>query len=1094
LPAADFDGRDLDFLIGGGGTGALIRAQDWSRSPLGKPETWPQSLRTVVGLLLSSKFPMFVAWGPDLGFIYNDPYSKILGSKHPSALGQPFPEVWADIWADISPLVDAALRGEASYHENLPLLTTRMGREEQAWFSFGYSPIRDESGTVSGMFCVVTETTQAMLDERRQTFRLHLEERLRGVASADEITAIAAEAVGRALDVARVGYGEIDQAEQHVIVARDWSNGRIESVTGRHWLDGFGAPLIAELKAGHTIAVDDVSLDPMVAESATAFATINTRSVLAVPLVKEGRFTALLFLHHPEPRNWTADEIALVSEVAERTWAAVERARAEASLRRRESRLRAVFDQAAAGLARTDLAGKFLEVNDRYCEIVGRSREDLLALRMQDLTHPEDLTSNIPLFEKATAGGPSFDIEKRYLKRDGSTVWVRNSVSAIRSVEGTVDGVLAVCVDLTKKREAEARLRESEDQLRRGLAAARMVVWSYDLENELVTRSENADEIFGTGSCSETFTRRMPQEDAKDDRARLDAAISGDVPRYESEFRYCHPDGRLLWLFNQGQVVRNANGTPTKVHGVCLDVTARKSAELELKVLNETLEQRISNAVAAQREADALYRAYFENSPEALFVVAVETDGSFVVEEINPAHEAGIGLKLEEIRGRRIDEVLPETAAQQVLATYRHVTETGAIYQYREEYDLNGDPQHWDTSIVPIRDEHGRVVRLIGSSRNVTRQVVAEEALRQSQKMEAMGQLTGGVAHDFNNLLTPIVGALDMLQRRGVGGEREQRLIAGAAQSAERARILVQRLLAFARRQPLQPVAVDLPKLVAGMAELISSTTGPQIKVVVDAPQDVPPANADPNQLEMAVLNLAVNARDAMPEGGTLRISVEAATVGRQHRSQLKPGRYLLLSVADTGTGMDEATLARAVEPFFSTKGVGKGTGLGLSMVHGLALQLGGTVTIRSTVGVGTNVELWLPQGEIVSVDRDVVTTQQTELAGRGMVLLVDDEDAVRLSTADMLIELGYQVAEASSAEEALRLLNRGLNPHLVVTDHLMPGMSGTELARILLSERHGIKVLVISGYAESAGFAPDLPRLAKPFLNSELAASLAAI
>jgi CheY-like chemotaxis protein len=319
-------------------------------------------------------------------------------------------------------------------------------------------------------------------------------------------------------------------------------------------------------------------------------------------------------------------------------------------------------------------------------------------------------------------------------------------------------------------------------------------------------------------------------------------------------------------------------------------------------------------------------------------------------------------------------------------------------------------------------------------------------------------------------------------------------LIDGAIQSAERAKALVQRLLAFARRQPLRAVAVDVAQLVSGMADLIASTTGPQIKVVVDVDRDLPLAKADPNQLEMAVLNLAVNARDAMPEGGTLRISAEAATVGRQHRSGLKPGRYLQLSVADTGIGMDETTLSRAVEPFFSTKGVGKGTGLGLSMVHGLASQLGGAVTIRSTPGMGTNVELWLPQGEEVAIPAEVVQEEQVSRVGPGTVLLIDDEDLVRLSTADMLIELGYKVVEASSAEEALRLMNRGLNPDVVVTDHLMPGMSGTDLARVLQREWPLIKVLVVSGYAETSGIAPDLPRLTKPFRNVELATSLSAL
>ncbi|WP_241659742.1 MHYT domain-containing protein [Sphingomonas glacialis] len=414
-----------------------------------------------------------------------------------------------------------------------------------------------------------------------------------------------------------------------------------------------------------------------------------------------------------------------------------------------------------------------------------------------------------------------------------------------------------------------------------------------------------------------------------------------------------------------------------------------------------------------------------------------------------------------------------------------------------------------------VFDEAGRCLRVAGTAVEITSRKCAEEALRelnatlearvataleereavedalrQSQKMESMGQLTGGVAHDFNNLLTPIIGSLDLLQRKGVGGEREQRLIAGAMQSAERAKTLVQRLLAFARRQPLQPVAVDIGLLVQGMRDLVASTTGPQVELVIDVSTDLPCARADQNQLEMAILNLSVNARDAMPDGGTLHLSARAETVGPGHRSGLNAERYLYISVADTGSGMDEATLARAAEPFFSTKGVGKGTGLGLSMVHGLASQLGGALTLQSQIGVGTTVELWLPvsaaEAQVETMPEKVVSPMMT-----GTALVVDDEDMVRMTTADMLADLGYHVIEASSGEEALRLMGAGVQFDLLVTDHLMPGMTGTDLActvRNLAPER---QVLIVSGYAETAGIDATLPRLTKPFRRDDLASSL---
>lgn len=390
-----------------------------------------------------------------------------------------------------------------------------------------------------------------------------------------------------------------------------------------------------------------------------------------------------------------------------------------------------------------------------------------------------------------------------------------------------------------------------------------------------------------------------------------------------------------------------------------------------------------------------------------------------------------------------------------------------------------------------------RTAELSAANARLQEQIVvrrrAEEALYQARKMEAIGQLTGGVAHDFNNLLTPIIGSLDLLQRKGVGGEREQRLIAGALTSAERAKTVVQRLLAFARRQPLHPCAVDLSELLSGMLHLVRTASHPSISVVLEVASDTPPAHADQNQLEMAILNLCVNARDAMPGGGVLTITACGETIGAGHPT-LKRGDYVRICVADTGIGMDEATLARAVEPFFSTKGVGQGTGLGLSMVHGLASQLGGALTLSSKLGEGVVAELWLPASEeVVSLAIPTIANEASEPM-QGVALLVDDEELVRASTAEMLRELGYQVVEVCCALDALALFQAGQTFDLLLTDHVMPGMSGAELVRQLRATYPTLRALIISGYTDVDGIASDLPRLMKPFRHAELAESLAAL
>lgn len=368
--------------------------------------------------------------------------------------------------------------------------------------------------------------------------------------------------------------------------------------------------------------------------------------------------------------------------------------------------------------------------------------------------------------------------------------------------------------------------------------------------------------------------------------------------------------------------------------------------------------------------------------------------------------------------------------------------------------------------------------------------------LHEVQKMETLGQLTGGVAHDFNNLLTPITGALDLLEKQYADSDpRAARLLRNALKASDRARILVQRLLGFARRQTLQTRPVDIGRLVRGMHDLIASSVGPTIEIEIEAEDDQPLAMVDPNQLELAILNLTVNGRDAMPDGGTLTIGIAPCAVPRRASdgSGPPPGNYICLTVTDTGSGMSAETLARAVEPFFSTKDVGRGTGLGLSMVHGLTAQLGGGFRIASAPGQGTSVDMYLP---LASSDSEVVNLQTMDPPASSdrvhRVLLVDDEEIVRVATAEMIRDLGHKVVEAASGSEALGLLEGGLQVDVLITDYKMPRMDGAELARIVEGIQPGIAVLLITGYTGASKDVGKYTRLDKPFGRREIRAAFA--
>ncbi|MGE7367499.1 ATP-binding protein [Neorhizobium sp. NPDC001467] len=398
--------------------------------------------------------------------------------------------------------------------------------------------------------------------------------------------------------------------------------------------------------------------------------------------------------------------------------------------------------------------------------------------------------------------------------------------------------------------------------------------------------------------------------------------------------------------------------------------------------------------------------------------------------------------------------------------------------------------------IDAIHDDSGNVVGFAKITRDNSERMEAQTALAkareelfQAQKMEAIGQLTGGVAHDFNNLLMAIRGSLEMLRKRLPDDPTLFPLIDNAIRGAERGAALTQRMLAFSRRQELNVVPVDVPKLVHGMRDFLKSSLSQTLSIETAFAGDLPPARTDPNQLETALLNLIVNARDAMPNGGTISISAAPQDAAAQE-SRLKPGRYLCIRVTDDGEGMDAETLAHATTPFFTTKGVGRGTGLGLSMVQGLIEQSGGALNIESSPGKGTTIFLWLPvatEGQ-ASAEPEAPTIVPEEPTRPLTILAVDDDPLVLMNTTLMLEDLGHTVIEAYSAADALSVIGRGEALDLVITDHSMPQMTGSELAREISRQHPDLPVILATGYAElPAGSDQHLPRLAKPFTQAQL-------
>ena len=953
--------------------------------------------------------------------------------------------------------------------------------------------VRDADGTPARFPGASVDITDRKLAEARQAFLLGLADRLRAFADPRAIVQAAVEALGRHLGASRVGYGTVQPDDATIALDTFYADG-VAPIVGSYPLDAFGAANMARQRQGQTVVRDDVATDPD--SDPAMWAAIETRAFVSVPLVRDGRLRATLYVNRREPCAWAAEDVALLEDVAARIWDAAERARTEAALRASEAHLAGIFAQTSAGLAEMDLDGRFTAVNDRYCAIVGRGREDLLRLRKHEIVHPDDVGANAALFERLVARGEGFSIEKRHVRADGSAVWVTSSVSQIASPGGPPT-ILAVTLDITKRKRVEERLAASEARFRAAVDAVQGVLWTNDAAGKMVGEQPGWAALTGQTQAQYQglgWAASVHPADAQPTIDAWHAAVQAIRP-FVFEHRVRQRDGAYRIFSVRAIPTLRADDTIREWVGVHTDVTDQRAVEQRLREWNELLEERVEERT---RERDRLWQ-----DSEDLLVVA-DYDGQLL--RVSPSWTTLLGHSEAALLARPYGDIVHPDDLRQVRQALLAMRATGQPAGY--ENRVLADDGGWRWVAWKLAPEPGGG-RLSGVGRDITAAkareaelAAAQDALRQSQKMEAVGQLTGGLAHDFNNLLTGIAGNLELLGTRVAQGRTADldRYIIAAQGAARRAASLTHRLLAFSRRQTLEPKPTGVNRLVASMEDLVRRTVGPHVAVEVVAAGGLWTTLVDPNQLENALLNLCINARDAMPDGGRLTIETGNRWLDERAARQrdLAPGQYVALSVSDTGAGMTPDTAARAFDPFFTTKPLGEGTGLGLSMVYGFARQSGGQARIYSEIDQGTMVSLYLPRhaGEAdEAAPAEIVAVPRAEQGNT--VLIVDDEPTVRMLVCEVLAELGYAAIEAADGPAGLAVLRSDARVDLLVTDVGLPGgLNGRQVADAGRAVRPGLKVLFITGYAENAVISHGhLDRgmrvLTKPFALDALAARI---
>jgi PAS domain S-box-containing protein len=768
-----------------------------------------------------------------------------------------------------------------------------------------------------------------------------------------------------------------------------------------------------------------------------------------------------------------------------------ERDSAEQALRQSEQQLRNLFEGSIQGILIHDENGKPLFVNQAFATIYGFDSPEAV-LKHDNLDHlipPEDRPRILSFRRARLRGEPAPDVyEAKRLRRDGSLVWLDNR-SKLIEWNGR-PAIQAVVVDITERKLAEEALRASAAALSQASRIARLghYTWSAT-EKRLLSRSQSYLDILGLREDPAPGTvGGLVQALHPDDRdwvIRESLAGEAEGRGLRLEYRVVRPDGAIVHIRELSEPIPSR---PGEWFGTIQDISDIKRAEEEL------------------RRSEERFRTLTDNLPGVVFRRIFRPGEGIRESYVSPRVKELLGVDAEEFtsgRARLSDFLHQDDRERKLAALHESAAALKPLrLEVRKVVKPTGEVRWWQINSMPSNLPDGSV-QFDGIALDITERRATEEQLKQALKMEAIGHLTGGIAHDFNNLLTVILGGADELSGMEPSG-RERQLLDNIIAATQKASELTARLLAFARKQPLAPRAVNVNQFVSALKPLLQRTLGEDIDIEMKLRPDLWKAYVDAHQVEAAILNLAINARDAMAEGGHLTIETANVMIDGERAARfgdMTAGTYVVVGVSDDGSGMPPEVLERAIEPFFTTKGVGKGTGLGLSMVHGFAKQSGGHMSIYSEVGIGTTVRLYFPRASAAGeAEEGANQGQQKSSGGREAILVVEDNPAVRETACDMLRRLGYVVLEAADGAEALAIARQDRRIDLLFTDVVMPGgMTGPTVARELRSLLPGLRVLYTSGYPRDAivhqgRLEEDVELLQKPYRRQALAEKIRAV